>query len=330
MYERSAVESCSVSKRAILIFVLGQAQALMLPALVREYEREEVFVFSVYPVPEDLGVRVINIKPSSLFDGMALVFWSIIVGRRLKRFDEVVIFTPHILNFMANKFYYLCRDRVSLFFLFDGILNYRKVFADQEPMLSYQHRQRIKSSLVLHRYRAVCGRMVDTRLEGAKGLVGPEGIIESHLDFDLPVKKIPLLLGGYNPQRNVLVLEPCLEGAALSGFQSRLVEIIKSQYGDCTLLVKPHPSLSKSALDFTALSKYCVGIQLLANTGPAELIFAERGCVAVFSSLSSALLLIKAVFPSVGAYAILTGEEAKDFELGRVVSLMKDVGVVLA
>ncbi|MEE1949591.1 hypothetical protein V0R48_11455 [Pseudomonas alcaligenes] len=325
----SVIKRRSVSKRAVLIFVLGQAQALMLPALVREYEGEAVFVFSVYPVPRDLGVRVINIKPSSFFDGGALILWAVIVGWRLKRFSEVVIFTPHILNFMANKFYYLCRDRVSLFFLFDGILNYRKVLADQEPMLSYQRRQRFKSGLVLHRYRAVRGRVVDTQLEGAKGLVGPEGIIESRLDFDLPVKKIPLLLGGYSPQRAVLVLEPRLEGAALSDFQSRLSGIIKSQYSDCTVLVKPHPSLTKSALSFTELEKFCVSVQLLANTAPAELMFAEYGCIAVFSSLSSALLLIKAVFPSVDAYAILTGDEIKDFELRRIVGLMESVGVVL-
>lgn len=324
------VQSFGKNKRAILIFVLGQAQALMLPALVGEYEGEEIFVFSVYSVPKELGVRVVNIKPSSFWGAGSLLFWSMFIGKRLKKFDEVVIFTPHILNFMANKFYYLCRDRVSLFFLFDGILNYRKVLADQEPMLSYQHRQKLKSRLVLHKYRAVCGRMVDTRLEGAKGLVGPEGVIESRLDFDLPVKKIPLLLGEYNPQRNVLVLEPCLGEVEILDFQSRLVALVKSQYGDCTLLIKPHPSMSKSALDFAALDKCGVGVQLLANTGPAELIFVERGCVAVFSSLSSALLLIKAVFPSADAYAILTGEETKDFELGRVVSLMKDVGVVLA
>lgn len=315
--------------KMVVIFVAGQAQNLMLPGLMAKCEGEEFFIFSAYPFAGGCKGRVFNIKPSNFWEGLKLLYGILFVSWRLRFARKIDFYAPHVLNFLANKIYFSFRHKIDFYYLFDGILNYREVPANFGDMRKYQNRQAFKSFLIFHVYVRSLGGVVDQELRNVKGMMVPEGVLEDKLSFRLPVWKVEGIKGSYKPKDRILVLPPPLKGKELQVFQEKLERLLLDEHPNNLVLIKPHPSQVGSDLDFMSLIKRGLSVERVSDVRPAETVFIERECCAVVSSTSSALLLLKSLYPEAKAYSIIGDAERSDKELMRVVDVMVGSGVTL-
>lgn len=312
-----------------VIFVLGQAQNIILSSLLKALGDDDVWLFTVYPVECSSKVRVVNIKPTKIGQLVVMLIsvWRAI--RALRNSGEINIYTPHLLNFLANKIYYRFRERAKLHYLFDGILNYRSVSASQAWALSYQKKQVYKSLAILHKYRFAHGEVVDVDLEGVEDLYVPSGVVVKSLKFKKPVVILPTSVSGFSADRRVLVLEPPLHGAALQTFQDKLLALITAEFSGYEVYIKYHPSMSRSKLDINRLTSARAGFQVLSEQSPAEYVYRDLCCEALISSNSSALLMVKVNYPDAKVYSIdCLGVDA-DPSIKEVEKIMKESGVVI-
>ena len=310
-----------------LIFILGQAQALILPELLKIHAKGNVYIFSPYEINEFANTKYINIKPKSAAEYAKLIFQIFRLTAKIRKAAELFIYTPHLMNYLANKFYFANKDKIKLYYLFDGTLNYRPVSANEEPALSYQNRQKIKSLAVFHKYVFLRNQIVDTKLRGAQAFIGPNGMIESRLLCDLPIHKINIELGDYTPKRKILLLEPILPSDKLIEFENWARKVISDNLSNYQLIIKPHPSAPASLLNTNKLSDCCTDVIVLSEKSPAELIFSREGCSVVLSTLSSATLMIKTAFPLAQAYITTQTQIETDGNLHIIKLIMKEAGV---
>lgn len=310
-----------------LIFILGQAQALILPELLKTHTEGKSYILSPYEINKFANTQYINIKPKSTTEYIKLIFQIFRLTAKIRKAAELLIYTPHLMNFLANKFYFANKDKTKLYYLFDGTLNYRPVSANEEPALSYQNRQKIKSLAVFHRYVFLRNQIVDTKLQGAQAFIGPNGMIESRLLCDLPIHKLNIELGEYNPKRKILLLEPILPSDKLIEFENWAKKVISDNFPGYQLIIKPHPSAPASLLNKSKMSDCCTDVVVLSDKSPAELIFSREGCSVVLSTLSSATLLIKTAFPLTQAYITTQTQIETNDNLHIIKLVMKELGV---
>lgn len=316
-------------KQASIIFILGQAQNIILPDLLEHIGGGTIKIFTVYPVKVAHDVKVINIKPSSLKDSfvMILEIWCMLWG--LRKYSRVKLYTPHILNFLVNKTYYKLSTKCELYYLFDGILNYRSVRADAGNMQGYQKKQALKSLFLLHKYRPVRGEVVNQELEGVAGLYVPSGVLIDKLKFSRPVHVLQTNISQFVPLRRVLVLEPPLLASEVNVFKDKLLKLITEQFLGFDIFIKRHPSMLKSNINIDDYrGKHGINIQHVNEASPAELIYQELKCAAVISTNSSALLMIKTNFPSSEVYSINVDASSSDTSLMEVENIMRSSGVI--
>lgn len=315
-------------KQASIIFVLGQAQNIILPSLLEQIDDEIVKVFTVYPMEVKSNVKIVNIKPSSI-KGMILMLlevWRTV--RELKKCSRMKLYAPHILNFLANKLYSKFSSKCELYYLFDGILNYRNVSANSGNILKYQKKQAVKSWLVLHKYKYLSGEMVDQGLLGVAGLCVPSGVLLDKLTFSLPIHVLQSSISKFVPRQRILVLEPPLNGGEVGIFENKLIDLIVDKYPLFDVFIKCHPSMSKSNLNLEVFKNREINVKYIDEPRPAELIYQELQCAAVISTNSSALLMIKVNFPGSEVYSIGINTSYAEPSLVEIDSIMLGAGVI--
>lgn len=315
-------------RKASVIFVLGQAQNIILPQVLERVKDTDVYLFTVYPPLSPVQGCVVGIKPSGLLNLVLMCFKVMLYCVRIKRYDVVNVYTPHLMNFVVNKIYYSNIDRVSLYYLFDGILNYRSVSASSCSMVDYQVKQRRKSIFILHRYVRLMKDVVDQSVKGVKGILVPRGVMLDKLKFDGPVTALDGDFGITVSGDGVLVLEPPMDTLAAKSFENHLYDMLMIHFRGRHILVKPHPSRAVSLMDLAKFKAAGLSVDVTNSVEPAELFFFRSHCQAVVSTTSSALLMIKCLCPTAMVISLAGEDDFSDPAMSEVLGLMRDSGVL--
>ncbi|SDK05352.1 polysialyltransferase family glycosyltransferase [Pseudomonas indica] len=315
-------------RKASVIFVLGQAQNIILRQILERVDGTDVYLFTVYPPLAPVQGRVIGIRPVGLLNLVLMCLKVVFYCFRIRRYAEVDIYTPHLMNFVANKVYYSNVDRVSLYYLFDGILNYRRVSAFSGAMVDYQVKQRRKSVFIFHRYVRLMSDVVDQDVKGVRGMLVPQGVILDKLQFDGSVTTIGGDVGMVASGNGVLVLEPPMDAVTAKSFESRLYDMLLTHYRGRDILIKPHPSRAGSLMDLAKFKAAGFSVDVTSSVEPAEVFFFKSHCQTVVSTTSSALLMIKCLCPAAMAISLAGEGDFSDSAMKEVLGLMKDSGVL--
>ena len=325
-------------KKISIVFVLGFNQKLILSELLKKIKESKVIICTVYDISDininNIDVIDIAMKHKSIFKIIKSFSNVIKLNNMIKSYDCVDLYTPFLLNFAVNKIYYSHIKKTRLFYLFEGILNYRDVFSFNFIIKKYQKRQFLKSLFIFHWFKMIKNEITRDNKLNLKALIFPKGAIVEVLKLRYPfLSLVELDTSNMLPTKikeEVLVLEPPFYNKIERKiFQNKVFCLIREEYIRHDIFIKPHPSKQKTELKLNNYLNNDIFAHLLDCSMPAEELFFKRGCCAVISTNSSALLLIKSINAASKVYSISTGFESKnDPSLTEIKKMMQQLGII--
>lgn len=302
------------------LILLGKAQESLIKKIISS-SHDKCVVFSVYDT---------DIKGAIFIGGWAWLYNYIEISRALRecyKSQYLELYTPHFVNFVANILLLKCKN-IRAFFLYDGILNFRKVGWASRSLRKTILLNRIKSLFYLSVFRSVGKKINDESAQCVWGAVFPESLSDHDFDFS---KKIFFIDDGSNADIDldlevVMVLEPVLYSKPELIFLAEYIKKFCIGRSIRKIVLKTHPRCNKSLLlDF--FSDSFDVISLVGDVESAEKLFFKYKPGYVLGDYSSALLNIKSVNSAVNAYSYgpLLRDVSPDLE--SVVGVMKGQGV---
>lgn len=314
-------------KKVNIIFILGHIQTLMLPIII-DGMNGPVFVFSSHKIVKKKGLYYINLKPKFYIIPISLIRYLhcvlyMVLARRID------LYTPHLMNFVANKIYYSNVKKIGLSFLFDGILNYRDVDSLSSEILKYQNKQKRKSLLLLHDYVYSRNGVVDKDLQKKTTLLVPGFALIDRLRFSGKIKilKQEKKAASIELPGTALILGPG-GNVNLNDFMGSVVNFF-TEKSITTFYYKPHPSSLGKEVDFRQLREMTgVNVLMIDKSVSAEFFFQENRCEYIISGLSSALISIKSFDPDVQVACVIDRRiTEQEPSLEGIVSLMREMKI---
>lgn len=316
-----------------VIFVLGMAQKLLLPSLLKDQKFDKTYVLHSVSVEKCNLAVFINIKPKTML-GWAKCFKSVQFLRLLvHRNKDLIVYLPHAINFLSNYFSRVLTPKET-FLLYDGILNFRSL-SWGDPQLQQQIRkQKVKSAFFLLDYKPFDSQVLVGQEGMTKALLVPEGLPVERLKYNGSVELIKLDLDNdcgireniaNEEVERLLILEPPdIHGSLLNKFHVEIERVLNNSAVK-EVLIKMHPSKKNSMLDESIFLSKKISILYVTNSVSAEEIYSDFLPKHVISTNSSALLNIKCFFPTSNVIGI--GESFESIGLLEIKDIFKDCGV---
>ncbi|PSF12974.1 hypothetical protein C7H10_12350 [Marinobacter shengliensis] len=302
------------------ILVLGKAQE-NLAKKIKSDSSEPCVVFSVYAT--DIEGAIIIGRFNFIFN-----YLSILRGLR-KCFTAhfLELYTPHFVNFVANILYFRCKN-VRVFYLYDGILNFRSVSWGQYNLKRAIFLNKLKSILYFHRFKKVGKVINDKSIANFKNVIVPSSMREQGFSFDKYTLFVDddLAVDDYLNYGVAMILEPANYANGDLEVLTKKLKNFCLERSVSRVILKTHPRCKKSLLSNFFRNSFEVE-SFVGDVDCAENIFVKYRPAYVLGDYSSAMLNIKSLHSSaeIFSYGLIKSEVPTNLE--AVIELMKRQGV---
>lgn len=317
-------------KQIIVFFVLGFNQKILFDLLYKEMIACRIVVFTTLRnLSFPKGVQVIDIKDIA-FKPYRLFRLRKDLNSLLRDLNSkcVVVYMPHVVNFLSNYFAFIKRVPVKKVLTYDGILNMTdRNFGSSPRWIKVQLFQVFKACMIGIRYRFVSTEITGEQSVGYEEVILPIGIKGKTKTDGFKVRRVWFPSKARAFDNICLLLEQPIINGNREKFCRELGAYLKKNAFN-RIVLKAHPMLGSSLIYKSLKEQFGLEqVELYYGNTPAEYLIGEIGAETVISTNSSALVNAKIFYPNVKVISFgLKYSTRKEEELR---SIFRSYGIVI-